>query len=363
LEDVAPAPDEQATEPADDTAAAVGAPDAIADVPADDAAALRFAGQAADRIRAEVARRVVGQREVIDLLLIALFANGHALSIGVPGLAKTLLIRTLAETMQLDFGRIQFTPDMMPSDVTGTDILEEDRASGRRSYRFVPGPVFCQILLADELNRTPPKTQAALLQAMQERRVTAAGTSHDLGRPFLVLATQNPIEQHGTYPLPEAQLDRFMLAIHVRYPSLDEELEIARRTHAGGESAIARVLDEAGVLRIQQLVRDVPVADHVVRHAVHLVRATRPDDPACPEGLRGQISHGASPRASQALILGAKARAVLEGRPAPERADIRALAEATLAHRILPSFRAESEGVDARALVAALLEQTPVDAG
>jgi MoxR-like ATPase len=336
---------------------------ASASWPNDPSAQLDQAVAVGKRLRAAVARRVVGQDDVVELLLIALFAGGHALSIGVPGLAKTLLISTLAEAMQLTFARIQFTPDMMPADVTGSDILEEDRASGHRSYRFLPGPVFTHILLADELNRTPPKTQAALLQAMAERQVTAGGKTMLLEPPFLVLATQNPIEQHGTYPLPEAQLDRFMLAIHVDYPSFDEEFEIVRRTADPDETAHDAVVQRDEVLALQAMVRNHPVADHVVRHAVRLVRSTRPDDPMCPPSLQDKVAFGASPRASQWLVAGAKARAVLSGRPTAEIDDVRALADAVLGHRVVPSFRAEADGLDARALVRALLAAVPFDPG
>ncbi|MCO4763240.1 MAG: MoxR family ATPase [Myxococcales bacterium] len=318
-----------------------------------DVETLAYAKDVAAKLRAQVARRVVGQTDAVEQLLVALFCNGHALSIGVPGLAKTLLISTLAEAMQLDFARIQFTPDMMPGDVTGSEILEEDRVTGHRSYRFMKGPVFTNILLADELNRTPPKTQAALLQAMAERQVSTAGQTRALPQPFLVLATQNPIEQHGTYPLPEAQLDRFMLAVHVDYPNHDEEVEIVRRTTAGPLPNIVPVLTQADVLRIQALVRQVPVADHLVSYAVGLCRATRPQDEACPAALKPLIDFGASPRASQALILGAKARAVLDGRATPERADVDQMATPVLAHRVVPSFRAE--GMDARELIERLL--------
>ncbi len=330
--------------------------------PMDDLEALDFARLTRQRVLEQISRRVVGQDAVIDLLLTALFANGHALSIGVPGLAKTLLIQTLAETMHLKFGRIQFTPDLMPSDVTGTEVLEEERATGHRAYRFIEGPVFANILLADEINRTPPKTQAALLQAMQERKVTVGGAPHVLDEPFLVLATQNPIEQHGTYPLPEAQLDRFMLAIHFDYPSLDEELEIVRRTTGLDQPQVEPVLTRAQVLRIQALARAVPVADSVLRYAVRLVRATRPEDPVCPPSVRPLLAYGASPRASQCIILAAKARAVLDGRTTIRIEDIQTLAAATIAHRLVPSFRAEAEGMDGRKLVERLLAEVPVDA-
>jgi MoxR-like ATPase len=328
----------------------------------DDLAALQLASQAATRIRAEVAKRVVGQASVIELLLTALFSDGHALAIGVPGLAKTLLIRTLSEALTLQFARIQFTPDMMPSDVTGTEILEEERATGHRHYRFARGPVFTNILLADELNRTPPKTQAALLQAMQEHEVSAGGRTYQLERPFLVMATQNPIEQHGTYPLPEAQVDRFMLAIDVRYPSVEEEREIVRMTTGAPPAPIEAVVTRAEILRIQELVRSVPVADHVIDYAVRLVRATRPNDPLCPAAVRPLVALGASPRASQWLIVGAKARAVLDGRSTVTLDDVRSLAVATVAHRVVPSFRAEAEGSEGRHIVAALLERVPAAA-
>ncbi len=332
---------------------------ASAEATMDDLEALEFARSARERVLAQIGRRVVGQDTVIDLLLTALFANGHALSIGVPGLAKTLLIQTLSETLQLKYGRIQFTPDLMPSDVTGTEVLEEERATGHRVYRFIPGPVFAQILLADEINRTPPKTQAALLQAMQERKVTVGGVQHVLDEPFLVLATQNPIEQHGTYPLPEAQLDRFMLAIHFDYPSWEEELEIVRRTTGVEQLNVEPVLTRAQVLRIQALARAVPVANHVLQYAVRLVRATRPDDAMCPTGLRPLLAYGASPRASQCMILAAKSRAVLMGRATVSLDDVRALAVATVAHRLVPSFRAEAEGMDGRKLVERLLAEIP----
>jgi MoxR-like ATPase len=342
--------------------AAVALPSGLASqpVPLDDGDALELTRLAREAVLAQVARRVVGQDAVVELLLIALIAGGHALSIGVPGLAKTTLIHTLAETLQLKFGRVQFTPDLMPSDVTGTEVLEEERATGHRSYRFLPGPVFSHILLADEINRTPPKTQAALLQAMQERQVTAGGVSHQLEEPFLVLATQNPIEQHGTYPLPEAQLDRFLLAVHFDYPSYDDELEIVRRTTGTAQPSLEPVLSREQVLRIQQLVRAVPVADHVLRYAVRLVRASRPDDAFCPPAIRPLLAYGASPRASQCLILSAKARAALHGRTTVSLDDVRTLAVATIAHRVVPSFRAEAEGLDGRRLVEKLLEVVTV---
>ncbi len=303
--------------------------------------------RARGRIVDQVKRRIVGQDSVVDLLLVALFARGHGLFVGVPGLAKTLLITTLAEVLSLRSNRIQFTPDLMPSDITGTDVLEEDPRSGERRFRFVPGPVFTNVLLADEINRTPPKTQAALLQSMAEGRVTAGGRTYPLEAPYLVFATQNPIEQEGTYPLPEAQLDRFLFQIDVGYPSAAEEQEIVRRTTSPSEEAPEAVLAREEILALQALVPRVPAAEHVVAHAVALARATRPGDPTSSEFVRQFVAFGAGPRASQALVLGAKARAVLEGRFAAEIEDVRALARPVLRHRLVPSFRAESEGVRA----------------
>ncbi|MFK7990145.1 MAG: AAA family ATPase [Sandaracinaceae bacterium] len=315
--------------------------------------------QARRQILSQVRRRIVGQEDVIELMLICLFARGHGLFVGVPGLAKTLLITTLAEVLTLESSRIQFTPDLMPSDITGTDVLDEDRATGQRSFRFVKGPVFTNVLLADEINRTPPKTQAALLQAMAEGRVTAGGKTHPLEPPYLVFATQNPIEQEGTYPLPEAQLDRFLFQIDVDYPTEEEEVEIVRRTTALPEAPPEAVLDRDEILALQRLVPQVPVADHVVAHAVALVRASRPDSPSAAETVKRFVSFGAGPRASQALILGAKARAVLDGRFAAEVDDVRALLHPVLRHRIVASFRAEAEGVRATDVIDAILEAVP----
>ena len=312
-------------------------------------------GRAREAILEQVSRRIVGQTEVVELLLIALFSRGHGLFVGVPGLAKTLLIQTLAEVLGLESKRIQFTPDLMPADITGTDVLEEDQASGKRSFRFVPGPVFTNILLADEINRTPPKTQAALLQAMAEGHVTAGGRTYPLEPPYLVFATQNPIEQEGTYPLPEAQLDRFLFQIDVPYPTAEEEIAIVQRTTAPATDAPEQVLDREEILELQDLVPRIPCAEHVVRHAVELVRASRPGEEAA-ELAREYLSFGAGPRASQALIVGAKARAALGGRFAAEVEDVRALAMPVLRHRLVPSFRAEAEGVTAEAVAAALLD-------
>jgi MoxR-like ATPase len=275
--------------------------------------------------------------------------------VGVPGLAKTLLVTTLGEVLSLRAGRIQFTPDLMPADVTGTDVLEEDPATGQRRFRFSPGPVFANVLLADEINRTPPKTQAALLQAMAEGRVTVGGHTYPLEQPHLVFATQNPIEQEGTYPLPEAQLDRFLLQIDVGYPSEQEEIEIVLRTTAPARERPSPVLSREEILELQELIPRVPVAPHVLAHAVALARATRPDDARAPEEVRRYVSFGAGPRASQALVIGAKARAALGGRLAAEVEDVRALAPYVLRHRLVPSFRAESEGVRAPAVIAAVL--------
>jgi MoxR-like ATPase len=311
--------------------------------------------QAKRQVLEQLRLRIVGQEEAIELLLVALFARGHGLLVGVPGLAKTSLVTSLAQTLSLSANRIQFTPDLMPSDITGTDVLEHDVATGTRHFRFVPGPIFTNILLADEINRTPPKTQAALLQAMEEQRVTASGTTHVIEAPYLVFATQNPIEQEGTYPLPEAQLDRFMLQIEMSYPDIDEELEIVRRTTAPQTQTLRAVLSREEILELQELVRRVPVAQHVIAHAVDLVRATRPAELNADDRVKAYVSFGAGPRAGQALILAAKARAVLSGRYAAEIEDVRALARPILRHRLVMSFRAEAEGVRADDMIEALL--------
>lgn len=293
----------------------------------------------------EISKVIVGQHEVINQLLIALLANGHCLLVGVPGLAKTLLISTLARVLELKFSRIQFTPDLMPSDITGTEIIEEDVSTGRKAFRFVHGPVFANIVLADEINRTPPKTQAALLQAMQEHEVSAAGQTHKLPEPFFVLATQNPIEQEGTYPLPEAQLDRFMFNLWVDYPSSAEEKLIVKNTTGGNIANLREILNAAKISELQRLVREVPVADNVVDYAVHLARQTRPNQNDVPKFIKDWISWGAGPRASQYLVLGAKTRAILDGRPTPDIDDIRAVAKPVLRHRLVTNFSAEAEGV------------------
>ena len=333
--------------------------DTLTAAPATDADldAVRRLAEARTRLLGEIEKRIVGQRSVVDHLLVALFARGHGLFVGVPGLAKTLLISTVAEVLHLSFNRIQFTPDLMPSDITGTDVLEEDHTTGRRAFRFVPGPIFANLLLADEVNRTPPKTQAALLQAMQEYRVTAGGRTYPLPLPFLVFATQNPIEQEGTYPLPEAQLDRFMFYVKVDYPSAEEEVEIVRTTTTGARRPLSRLLSPEEITALQELVLRVPAADHVVRHAVELVRLTRPKEPGAPDFVRELVEWGAGPRASQYLVLAAKARAILDGRTAASVEDVRALAQPVLVHRVLTNFRAESDGVTSEQIVARLLEK------
>jgi MoxR-like ATPase len=333
--------------------------DTIAAAPAADADldAVRRLADARRALLGEIEKRIVGQREVVEHLLVALFARGHCLFVGVPGLAKTLLISTVAEVLNLSFNRIQFTPDLMPSDITGTDVLEEDHTTGRRTFRFVPGPIFANLLLADEVNRTPPKTQAALLQAMQEYRVTASGRTYPLEPPFLVFATQNPIEQEGTYPLPEAQLDRFMFYVQVHYPSAEEEVEIVRTTTTGARRKLERLLSPREITDLQDLVLRVPAAEHVVRHAVELTRLTRPREPGAPDFVRELVEWGAGPRASQYLVLGAKARAILDGRMAASVEDVRALARPVLVHRVLTNFRAESDGVTSEQIVTRLLEK------
>lgn len=297
------------------------------------------------RLRNEIGKVIVGQTEVVDQLLTALLSNGHCLLVGVPGLAKTLLVSTVARVLDLKFSRVQFTPDLMPSDITGTEILEEDHTTGKRMFRFVKGPVFANIVLADEINRTPPKTQAALLQAMQEHEVTAGGETFRLPEPFFVLATQNPIEQEGTYPLPEAQLDRFMFNIYVDYPDVREEEQIVQSTTSAAVADIKPVMDSDTIRTLQGLVRRVPVSDHVIAFAVSLARATRPKEEGAKQYIKDWVSWGAGPRASQYLVLGAKCKAILDGRPTPSVDDVRAVARPVLRHRIVTSFNAEADGV------------------
>ena len=306
----------------------------------------------------QIRKRIYGQDELIEHLLIALFSKGHSLLMGVPGLAKTSLIQTLAEVLNLDFNRIQFTPDLMPADITGTDILEEDQATGERIFKFIKGPVFSNLLLADEINRTPPKTQAALLQAMQEYEVSAGGTTYELDLPFLVFATQNPIEQEGTYPLPEAQLDRFMFHLKVDYPEEDNEVLIVQKTTGSYEPELDQVLDAEDVLSLQKLVRKVPVSEEVIRFAVDLVRRSRPDQPAAPDYVKEYLSWGAGPRASQYLILSGKARAILDGRLTVSADDVRNLAPLVLRHRLLTNFQAEAQNITSEDVIERLVESS-----
>jgi len=331
--------------------------------PGGDVALVEKLVGAYDRIRSQIARVIVGQETVIEELLVAMFCNGHCILEGVPGLAKTLLVSTLSRQLSLSFSRIQFTPDLMPSDITGTEVIEEDRGSGTRSLRFVKGPVFANVVLADEINRTPPKTQAALLEAMQENQVTAAGFPHKLPRPFFVLATQNPIEQEGTYPLPEAQLDRFMFKILVGYPNEAEELEIIKMTTTSREAALERTLNAREVIELQDIVRRVPCADHIMRFAMKLARSTRVVDAAAPKYVKDYVAWGAGPRASQFLVLAAKARAILKGRYYVATEDVRAVAHPVLRHRILTNFNAEADGVSSDALIDRLLESVSADGG
>jgi len=309
-----------------------------------------------DAMLAEIRKVIVGQEKVIEEVLIALFSKGHCLLVGVPGLAKTLLIGTLAEILDLEFNRIQFTPDLMPSDITGTDILQED-ATGRRKFQFLRGPIFTNILLADEINRTPPKTQAALLQSMQEYKVTAGGTTYPLDLPFFVLATQNPVEQEGTYPLPEAQLDRFMLNIEIQYPPFEDEVQIVMQTTTVGKPSPKKVMDGQAILRYQELVRRVPASPFVVGYAVSLSQKSRPRNPDAPQFVKDYVEWGAGPRASQYLILGAKARTILQGRYAVSIEDIQALAPSVLRHRIIPSFKAQADGLSSVDIAARLLSE------
>ena len=320
--------------------------------------AVQECARAREQILGELRKVIVGQQRVIDELLGALFSDGHCLLVGVPGLAKTLLISTLARVLDLKFNRIQFTPDLMPSDITGTEILEEDRTTGKRTFKFVRGPVFANLILADEVNRTPPKTQAALLQAMQEKQVTASNQTFSLEPPFFVLATQNPIELEGTYPLPEAQLDRFMFHISVDYPDEGEEVQIVNRTTGPLEADVKTVLSGADILRIQRTIRRIPVSEHVVSYAVQIARASRAESTRF-QFVKDWVSWGAGPRASQYMILGAKTRAVLNGNLTPSVGDVRAIAPSVLRHRIITNFTAEAEGVKVMQLIQRLLEEIP----
>ena len=324
-----------------------------------DSAAIRRLAEAKEKIQEQLSQVIVGQHAVIEELMICLFSRGHCLLEGVPGLAKTLMISTLSRALNLSFSRIQFTPDLMPADITGTEIIEENRSTGSREFRFLEGPLFANVILADEVNRTPPKTQAALLEAMQERQVTVGRVRHQLSDPFFVLATQNPIEQEGTYPLPEAQQDRFMFKVFVNYPNFNEEFEIARRTTMLMTDHIVPVLSAEEILAVQRTVREVPVSDHAIRYALSLVRQTRVREPGAPDFVGDQVSWGAGPRAVQFLILGAKARALLQGRTHVSTDDIQALAKPVLRHRLVVNFAAESEGITPDHIVDHLIEITP----
>ena len=332
------------------------------DLNQDDLQAVEKLQAAYKSIRAEMGKLIVGQEEVLEQLLICIFARGHCLLIGVPGLAKTLMISTLARTLSLSFSRIQFTPDLMPSDITGTEVIQEDKTSGERRFVFLRGPIFASIILADEINRTPPKTQAALLEAMQEHQVTAGGKRHALEEPFFVLATQNPIEQEGTYPLPEAQLDRFMFNVLVDYPSEDEEFEIMRRTTGGEATKPEAILSGEEIMRLQDIVRRVPIADHVTRWAMRLTRATRHRTAEAPDFIKEWLQWGAGPRACQYLILGGKARALLHGRHHVSTEDIAAVAKPVLRHRLITNFNAEAEGITTDKIIERLLEHVGAEA-
>ncbi|MBS0267236.1 MAG: MoxR family ATPase [Planctomycetes bacterium] len=332
-------------------------------MPESDLAALARLSESCRRVTTELAKVIVGQHQVIEELLIAMFAGGHCLLVGVPGLAKTLMIRSLAESLELSFNRIQFTPDLMPADITGTEVIQEDRSTGTRNFKFLPGPVFANVILADEINRTPPKTQAALLEAMQEHQVTVGGQKHKLSEPFFVLATQNPIEQEGTYPLPEAQLDRFMFNVLVDYPTEEEEFAIVRQTTAESVPQISAALTQAEVQELQSFVRKVPVADHVIRYAMQFARLTRGKSAEVPDFIRKYVAWGAGPRASQYLILGAKARAVLQGRPFVSTDDVLAVARPVLRHRVITNFNAEAEGIKSDDIVGKLADLIPRDPG
>jgi MoxR-like ATPase len=324
-----------------------------------DSGYIRKLEDARQKIIEQLSQVIVGQNQVIEELLISLFSRGHCLLEGVPGLAKTLMISTLSRALNLSFSRIQFTPDLMPADITGTEIIEENRSTGSREYRFLEGPLFSNVILADEVNRTPPKTQAALLEAMQERQVTVGRVRHKLSDPFFVLATQNPIEQEGTYPLPEAQQDRFMFKVYVQYPNFDEEFEIARRTTTTSTDHVIPVLTAEEIMDLQRIVREVPVTDHLIRYALSIIRQTRVGEPGVPDFVSDQLNWGAGPRAVQFLIVGAKARALLHGRTHVSTEDIQALAKPVLRHRLVVNFAAESEGVTSDAIVDKILALTP----
>jgi MoxR-like ATPase len=324
-----------------------------------DLESAKYLGEACRQLQQELGKVIVGQTAVIEEIMIAIFAGGHCLMQGVPGLAKTLLVSSLAQAMDLSFRRIQFTPDLMPSDITGTDILQEDPDTGRRRFEFQNGPVFTNLLLADEINRTPPKTQAALLQAMQEKQVTIGSRTFDLPSPFFVLATQNPIEQEGTYPLPEAQLDRFMFMVVVNYPGRDDELEVLKRTTAGLQPKISKVIEGPKILQLQEIVRRVPVGDHVYNFALDMVRSTRPNEPGASDFVKHWVSWGAGPRAGQYMVLAAKARALIHGRVHVKLQDIEAVAAPVLRHRLIPTFNADAEGITVGQIIEKVVALVP----
>jgi len=318
-------------------------------------------GEARDAIIKELRKKIVGMEDVIEEMLISIFAQGHVLLIGVPGLAKTLLVSSLSEALSLDFKRIQFTPDLMPSDITGTELLQEDPETHERRFKFMEGPVFTNLLLADEINRTPPKTQAALLEAMQEKKITSGGVNYDLDKPFFVLATQNPIEQEGTYSLPEAQLDRFLFNVQVMYPSYEEEIAVMKNVTGVKQEKINKVIDGETIIEFQKLVKTIPVADHIMEYVAKIVRSTRPNEPDSPEFVKKLMGWGAGPRASINLIMAGKSRAALHGRSHVSIEDIQALCRPVLRHRIIPNFSARSEGMTSDTLITRLLEETPAD--
>lgn len=326
-----------------------------------DVVSVEKLGEARDIIIKELRKKIVGMEDVIEEMLIAIFAQGHVLLVGVPGLAKTLLVSSLSEALSLDFKRIQFTPDLMPSDITGTELLQEDPETHERRFKFMEGPVFTNLLLADEINRTPPKTQAALLEAMQEKKITSGGVNYDLAKPFFVLATQNPIEQEGTYALPEAQLDRFLFNVQVMYPSHDEEIEVMKNVTGVSQEAINKVIDGEQILEFQKLIKTIPVADHIMEYVASIVRSTRPNEPEAPQFVREMMGWGAGPRASINLIMAGKSRAALHGRAHVAIEDIKALALPVLRHRVIPNFAARSEGMTSDSLITRLIEEIPVD--
>ncbi|MHB8337594.1 MAG: AAA family ATPase [Ignavibacteriaceae bacterium] len=329
----------------------------LSEVPANDVQLVEKLSDTVINIKKEIGKVIIGQDKIIDQLLISLLSRGHCLLVGVPGLAKTLLIKTLAEVMHLSFSRIQFTPDLMPSDITGTELVEEDPLSKKRNFRFIPGPIFANVVLADEINRTPPKTQSALLEAMQEHKVTTAGTTYTLEEPFFVLATQNPIEQEGTYPLPEAQLDRFMFNLWLDYPSFNEEVKIVQSTTSEYLPELSKVINAGELIGFQNLVRKVPVAENVIEYAVTIVNKTRPNGTTAPQYVKNWINWGAGPRASQYLIMAAKTKAVIEGRFTPNIDDVKFAMIPTLRHRIITNFSAEADGINSVEVIKKLLEE------